>query len=83
MLFHITQTHTPDKCPKDVGGASTLYNKDTPGVKVKGFYGAYTNHTIYYIVEAGSMEAVEKFLDPGMLRCTATVTPVSTIVREK
>lgn len=83
MLFHITQTHKPDKCPKEAGGASTLYNKDAPGVSLKGFYGAYALHTIYYIVEADSLEAVEKFLDPGMLRCTATITPVSTIVREK
>lgn len=82
MLFHVTQTHTPDKCPKEVGGASTLYNKEAPGVTLKGFYGAYTQHVIYYVVEADSAEAVEKFLDPGMLRCTATITPVSTAVRE-
>jgi hypothetical protein len=32
---------------------------------------------IYYIVEADDVKAIHKFLDPGLKRCTATITPVS------
>lgn len=33
MLFHITQTHTPETCPKDEGGSKVLYNPKADGVK--------------------------------------------------
>ncbi len=77
MLFHITQTHTPENCPKDVGGSKTLYDPKVEGIKLQAMYGAFAQHAIYYIVETDSLEAVHKFLDPGWKRCTATVTPVS------
>lgn len=77
MLFLITQTHTPELCPKDVGGSKTLYNAGAEGLTLKAMYGAYPDHTIYYVVEAGGIDAVHKFLDPGWTRCKATVTPVS------
>ncbi|MFQ5796317.1 MAG: DUF3303 family protein [Candidatus Bipolaricaulia bacterium] len=76
MLFHITQTHTPETCPKDEGGSKVLYDPNVEGVKLRAMYGAFSEHVIYYIVEADSLEAVHKFLDPGWKRCTATVTPV-------
>lgn len=77
MVFHITQTHTPESCPIDVGGSRALYNPDAEGVKLRGMYGAFSQHVVYYIVEADSLEAIHKFLDPGWTRCTCTVTPVS------
>jgi hypothetical protein len=77
MLYLITQTHTPEQCPKNVGGSKTLYNPKAEGVKLRAVYGAYSQHVIYYIVEADSLEAINKFLDPGWVRCTATITPVS------
>ena len=77
MLFHITQTHTPSLCPKDEGGSQVLYNAEADGVKLLALYGAYSEHVIYYIVEADSIEAVEGFLFPGFKRCTCKVTPVS------
>ena len=77
MLFHITQTHTPENCPKDVGGSKTLYNPKAEGVKLRAIYGDFPQHVIYYIVEADNLEAVHKLLDPGWKRCIATVTPVS------
>ena len=51
MLFHITQTHTPESCPKDEGGSKTLYNPDVEGLELKAMYGAFAEHTIYYIVK--------------------------------
>lgn len=77
MLCHITQTHTPENCPKDVGGSKTLYDPKVEGVKLLAMYGAFSQHVIYYIVEAHSLEALHKFLDPGWKRCTATITPVT------
>ena len=77
MIFHITQTHTPELCPKDTGGSEVLYNPNAEGIKLKAMYGAFSEHVIYYIVEADSLDAIHKFLDPGWTRCTCTVTPVS------
>ena len=76
MLFHITQVHTPATCPKDEGGSNSLYNPNVPGVKVIGRYGANAQHTLFLIVEADSVVALQKFLFPGFLRCTATIVPV-------
>ena len=76
MLFHITQTHNPESCPKNDGGSKILYNADVAGLKLVALYGAYSEHEIYFIVEADSMEAVNKFLDPGLTRCTSIITPV-------
>ncbi|MEE9325501.1 MAG: hypothetical protein V3U90_08150 [Dehalococcoidia bacterium] len=40
MLFMITQAHTPEACPKDVGGADVLINRNAEGVTLKGRWGA-------------------------------------------
>ncbi len=77
MLFLVRQVHTPDHCPKDRGGSRTLYDAGTDGVKVERVLGDFANHTIYYLVEADSLEAVNRFLDPGWVHCTSEVTPVS------
>jgi hypothetical protein len=77
MLFHITQTHTPETCPKESGGSKTLYNQDVEGVKLLAIYGAFAQHVIYYIVETNSADAIHEFLYPGFKSCTATITPVS------
>jgi hypothetical protein len=76
MLFHITQTHTPEKCPKDAGGSKVLYDPKAEGIKLRGMYGAFPEHVIYFLVEAESLDAVHKFLKPGFKRCTSKITPV-------
>ncbi len=77
MLFMITQVHAPELCPLEAGGSKVLYNAKAKGVKLQAIYGAYPQHTIWYVVEADNVEAVQEFLTPGFLRCTSTVTPVS------
>ena len=77
MLFHITQTHSAELCPKDEGGSKVLYNPKVEGLKLLAMYGAFPEHIIYYIVEAEKIEAVEEFLMPGFKRCTSKITPVS------
>jgi hypothetical protein len=79
MLFLITQTHTPETCPIDAGGREVLHEnpENVPGLKIVAGYGAYTEHTLYYVVEAADYDTVEKFLVPGFKQCKATITPVS------
>ncbi|MFC1764092.1 hypothetical protein ACFL6U_18710 [Planctomycetota bacterium] len=77
MLFHITQSHTPELCPKDQGGSKTLFDPQVEGVVLKAMYGAFAEHVIYYIVEAESMKVVNQFLMPGFKRCNCQITPVS------
>lgn len=78
MLFLITQAHSPEGCPIDAGGREALYEKpeNVTGLAIVAAYGAYTEHTLYYVVEAEDYDAIEKFLTPGFKRCTATITPV-------
>jgi hypothetical protein len=77
MLFHITQTHTPETCPKEGGGSKALFNPNVEGLTLRTAYGAFSEHVIFYIVQTDSMEALNKFLEPGMTRCTSEITPVS------
>ncbi len=77
MLFHITQTHSPELCPKDEGGPKVLYNPNAEGIKLRAMYGAFSEHVVYYIVEADSIDAVQQFLLPGFKRCTCSISPVS------
>lgn len=77
MLFHITQSHTPDLCPKDEGGSKTLYDPSAGGVVLKAMYGAFAEHVIFYVVEAENIKAVNQFLMPGFKRCECEITPVS------
>ncbi len=77
MLFHITQTHTPELCPKDEGGSKTLYDPSVEGVALKAMYGAFAEHVVYYVVEAETIKAINKFLMPGFKRCESKITPVS------
>ena len=77
MLFMITQVHTPQTCPRDEGGADVLIDKNAQGVTVKSRWVAGPQHTIWFLLEADSLDAVQSFLDPGMKRCTCTITPVT------
>lgn len=77
MLFHITQVHAPEHCPRDAGGSNSLFDESVPGVTLVGRYGANAQHTLFLVVEADDVNAIHKFLWPGFTRCTATITPVS------
>ena len=77
MLFHIEQSHAPADCPYGSGGSRTLHDADVAGVTVRGVYGAFTEHVIFILVEADDLDAVHRFLAPGMKTCTASITPVS------
>ena len=76
MLFHITQVHSPEFCPVNAGGSNSLFDAGVSGVRLIGRYGANAQHTLFYIVEADDVNAVQRFLLPGFRTCTSTVTPV-------
>ncbi len=77
MLFHIKQTHTPENCPYGKGGSRSLFNGDSTEVKIVGYWLAFPQHTIYLVVEAASIGAIQQFLAPGAKVCVAEITPVS------
>jgi Domain of unknown function (DUF3303) len=79
MLFHITQVHSPELCPRDEGGSNSLFDASVEGVTLIGRYGANGQHTMFLVVEADDVDAVHRFLWPGFRRCTSTVTPVSEV----
>jgi hypothetical protein len=79
VLFHITQVHTPESCPRDQGGSNSLYDEDVDGLQLIGRYGANAEHTLFYIVEADDVTALHRFLWPGFTTCTSTITPVSEV----
>ena len=77
MLFHITQTHRAESCSKDEGGSKALYDPSVEGLTLKAMYGAFSEHTIYYVVESDSVSKVNQFLLPGFKRCGCKVAAVS------
>ena len=79
MLYHITQVHTPENCPIGSGGSNSLFDASVEGVRLIGRYGANSQHTLFFIVEADDWQALQKFLVPGFTKTTATITPVSEI----
>ena len=79
MLFHITQVHTPESCPLGSGGSNALFDANVEGINLIGRYGANSEHTLFFVVEADDWQALQKFLLPGFKSSTATITPVSEI----
>jgi hypothetical protein len=77
MLFYITQVHTPDTCPLVEGGSNSLFDPKVKGVNVIGRYGANSQHTLFYIVEADDWNSLQRFLLPGLKKANCTVTPVT------
>ncbi|MAG36014.1 MAG: hypothetical protein CL878_07210 [Dehalococcoidia bacterium] len=84
MLYLITQTHAAEACPVDAGGKEILYEDpdQVEGLKVVAAYGAFPEHTLYFVVEADDYSAIDRFLRPGLNRCTCTITPVSQFLGE-
>ena len=55
----------PEHCPKGAGGSNSLFDADAAGVTLVGRYGANAEHTMFYVVEADDVNALQKFLWPG------------------
>ena len=80
MQFLITQIHDPQDCAKDKGGFRKEYiNENVDGLTLNNVFIEHGSHTIIYIVETDDYDKVVKFLEPGMLKCTSTISPVSSV----
>ncbi len=77
MVFHITQVHTPETCPKNAGGSKVLYTPEVEGLTIRAIYGAFAEHVIFYVVEADDIKAIHEMLLPGFERCTSDIRPVA------
>lgn len=80
MQFLITQIHEPHDCPKDIGGFRKVFiNENVDGLALNNVFIEHGSHTIIYVVETDHYDKVIKFLEPGMLKCTSTISPVSSL----
>jgi hypothetical protein len=80
MQFLITQIHDPQDCPKDEGGFKKVFIKENvDGLTINNIYIEHGSHTIIYVVETDNYEKVVEFLEPGMLKCTSSIFPVSSL----
>jgi hypothetical protein len=77
MLFHITQSHDPADCPYGKGGSRSLFDENTPGVKLHGYWLAFPEHTTFLVVETDDAAKLQAFLKPGAGVCVAEITPVT------
>ncbi len=77
MLFHIKQTHAPEHCPYGKGGSPGLFDREAPGIKLIGYYLAFPQHTLFFVVETDDVRHLQAFLKPGTGISTAEITPVS------
>ena len=53
-----------------------LFDPKVEGIELRGMYGAFPEHVIYFLMEADNVDAVQQFLLPGFKRCTCKITPV-------
>ena len=80
MQFLITQIHDPQDCPKDIGGFRKVFiDNSVDDLTLNNVFIEHGSHTIIYIVETDSYDKVVKFLEPGMLKCTSSISPVSSL----
>ncbi len=77
MLFHIKQTHAPKDCPYGNGGFRSLFDAEAPGITVRGTWLSFPTHTTYFVVEADSPAALQRFVAPGAKAAVCEITPVS------
>jgi hypothetical protein len=80
MQFLITQIHDPQDCPKNIGSFRKVFiNENVDGLTLNNVFIEHGSHTIIYIVETDNYDKVIKFLEPGMLKCTSSISPVSSL----
>jgi uncharacterized protein with GYD domain len=82
MLFLHIHTHTVETCLGNKPGESSKLMAQTQeetkkaGIKVIGSYVAPHEHTMYTIIEAGDLVALEKVLMPMTLWGNARLVPI-------
>jgi len=87
MLFIVLHKHAADRCPSSpgspdpdaVGKVSDEARAKKAGIKILGCYGAYTEHSLFFVVETDSYEALYEFFEPLMKIGTTELTPASSL----
>ena len=83
MLFHITHQHSEHTCPAhdadlmEATFGKTMEALKGPGIELKGFYANAPAHRVFLIVEADSVDAINKAFYPVLKIGTAEIEPVS------
>jgi hypothetical protein len=54
-----------------------LFDKDSPDVRIHGFWLAFPQHTSYLVVETDDITHLQAFLKPGAGVTLCEITPVS------
>jgi len=63
-----------------MGGFRKVFiNEKVEGVVLKDVYVEHGSHMIFYIVETDNYDNLVRFLEPGMLKCTSSISPVSSL----
>lgn len=82
MLFHVTHTHTGESCPAHnpelirTTFGKMLSSAEKIGVNVIGRYVDAPAHTVYFILEADSVEKLADFFEPALNIGHAEIRPV-------
>lgn len=83
MLFHITHQHTEETCPAhDADRMAETFGKmmeaiKESGIDLRGFYANAPAHRVYMVIEADSVDVINKVLYPALKIGTAEIEPVS------
>jgi len=90
MLFHVKHVHTHETCPagnpelvkKAFGTVVSPEHASKIGVKLLGSYADAPSHTVYFIIQADSIEKVGSFLLPLLKLGSAQITPITDLAAE-
>jgi uncharacterized protein with GYD domain len=83
MLFMYIHTHSADKClvdkPQEVSKIVTRVREESKkaGIKMLGSYVAAHEHTIFSVIEADDLSALERALAPMTMWGDARLIPVT------
>jgi hypothetical protein len=82
MLFHFTNTHTPENCaahdPERLKKfVAVMKSAEEHGVHIHSMYAAPWEHTVYGVVEAESAGSLGRWADPLLGLTTSKFTPVT------
>lgn len=80
MLFLVTQDHAPEHCPQRDGLPPTALFDEAAGVEVRFAVADVPGHRLTFLLEADSYKVLQAFLEPGRIRSTTNISPVTELL---
>ncbi len=84
MLFHVTQTHTPESCQLAHSGAGFVSDwrarAKEVGVELISAVANQVGHTLYFVVETDDITKLQELFRPMLGVARADVTPVRDLI---